>query len=204
MSFHKSMLNINSDDENIKSNKKNTIKKNFDKRIASGDEDEGNLNVIRKKFNKKRNSVGIIVVDLDDTLIDETNREFDGADHFIGTLSKKYKLVLWTAGNAVHAKMFIEQFSQANKFTKVLYGLYNKTKSVSLIRRQLPITTGPYILIDDSVHNLHTGGYDITIDVKKYNYIPATKKFSKMKFINYKALLEDLEELVDVWYNSIC
>lgn len=210
MSF--SALQIKSDDEDPDPVSRNTlmrgIKKQFRvQRIASGDEEDLKLKDRKnkkRKFTKRQQAQGIVAVDLDGTLIDERKNEFHGADHFIATLAKHFKVVLWTAGNEVHAKMFIEQFPQADKFAKVLYGLHGKTKSVSVIRQQIPITTGPYILIDDSVHNLSTGGYDLPIDVKKYYYVPNIKTEKKIKFINYNALLNDLYERVDDWHASIC
>jgi len=140
----------------------------------------------------------VIVVDLDLTLIDETNKAYPRMEIFLAKLFDSFShVILWSAGNIEHIKQFIEQYPTVNKFFMKIARLHNNTKHSSYIDSFIKRKNiWPYVLIDDRLINLETGDYDIAVDVKKY-YREHIR--DNNIYINYELLFTDLMYNIRVW-----
>lgn len=153
-----------------------------------------NNNNDAKKYLIKKNRSVVIVLDLDKTLIDDSYKLFPKSDEFIINLSKIYKLILWTAGNKLHVQQFLQEFNLGQYFDHCIFNLHHNTKSVAIVRKYC-LTSGPYVLVDDKIENLITGGYDIPINVSLYyKYLP-----NKKYYVNYERLRQDIENMINIW-----
>lgn len=191
----------NSDGENdvssLKIRPKNT--KNLDKLLI----DEF------KKMQAQKRGGAIIVVDMDETLIDNNNNDLPipQSTEFLDSLEKlffKGCKILWTKGSAAHVEQNLHP-DHRKKFDKIILGshkhLRHQGKPITVIRKlSLPkaALAGPYIIIDDNDENLRSDQYDITIDVKKY-YIHSVNEPLR---VAYNKIITDLIKRVNDWYKS--
>lgn len=92
------------------------------KRIASdseaertSDDDNGigghvNLRIKKKKTKNQLEYKAVIVLDLDETLINGNCNHFPDLEFFLQKIRKlSNRLILWTAGNTVHASTFLQE-----------------------------------------------------------------------------------------------
>lgn len=152
----------------------------------------------KKRSNKQKSNAAVIVLDLDNTLIDNKYVAFPRLDNFLRILFDKYTVVLWTAGNETHVNEFIKTTPIANKFKLKISKLINNTKNASFVDKYLKNKNiVPYVLIDDTVEYFRTGDYDINIDAKRYMRLnPKDKSI----YMNYQQLLNDTERFINKWW----
>nr|WIE95366.1 hypothetical protein [Microctonus hyperodae filamentous virus] len=157
----------------------------------------------RKRTTIPKQRRAIIVVDLDETLINNKYELFPGVGKFLTQLKTEGHVILWTAGNDVHVKKFLEKL---DKNTNIFYGticnLYNNTKSIAMIKKNFPelmCADGrvPIILLDDNSHNLYTGGYDLTIDVSRYYKNKNETRYN----VDYTTILQKIHLLLVKWWS---
>ncbi|AQQ79939.1 hypothetical protein LbFV_ORF19 [Leptopilina boulardi filamentous virus] len=156
-----------------------------------------NIDYFSSNCNNNKPMNAIIILDLDETLINKCYMPFQNVQIFLKNLSTIGPIILWTAGNNIHAQRSICTLKNF-KFNGVISSLYKKTKSVSVIKKFFPNfinSSIPLILIDDNEDNLQNSGYDICINVKKYyeysNY--------NIKNVNYNILFKELNIKINKW-----
>lgn len=141
----------------------------------------------------------VIVLDLDDTLIDKQNQLFPRVGEFLKILFAQNIVILWTAGNDVHAETFLKHHPALNKFKRVIAGLYQGAKDASyvdtLIRKK---NIYPYILIDDNPRYFVSGDYDITINAMEYYKSGERSSY----YIRYNDILRDTINKINAWYKK--
>lgn len=151
-------------------------------------------------LNNSTKPQALIVVDLDETLINDKYKPFPNAEEFLEQLSHFGNLILWTAGNQEHARQFLKILKK-NYFVKTFTKLFHNTKSVSIIKKFCPIyfrNNIPIILIDDNPYNLKNSGYDIAINCKDFYKNIHSDEYS----IDYTKMLKVIESRILQWYRQ--
>lgn len=166
----------------------------------------------RKKNNARSFGGGgsggaIIVLDLDNTLIDDKYVPFPKSIDFLKKIfcNSKNTVFMWTAGNTIHADKYLELLeTQYNlnraQFHNIICGLIDNSKPNAKIKEILrdQNTHRPHALIDDKEEYFKNNTYDITIPVKKYYRFHGKKEY----YINYDNLYDDLIDRIEHFYSK--
>lgn len=167
----------------------------------------------RKKYNycnqakqsKQRDSIfhGVnIVLDLDETLINSLQQPFYKLNEFLKQIRNlATTLILWTAGNEIHAEAFLKELEstgQSNIFDHILTELKEERKPVMFLVREYNLSIDmPFLLLDDNRLMLESG-YDIPIDVTRFY----KNQGSVTYYVDYDAVLETINTEVSKWHEQ--
>ncbi|MBT0716647.1 38K protein [Dolichomitus sp. PSUC_FEM 10030005] len=160
-----------------------------------------NASSLMKETPQRMRQLGpaVIVLDLDDTLIDKKNQLFPRVGEFLRKIFMQNIVILWTAGNDVHAEAFLKQNPALDKFKRIIAGLHQGTKDAhyvdTMIRKK---NIYPYVLIDDNPRYFVSGDYDVTINVMKY--YRSGENLSN--YILYNDILCDVVDKINAWYKK--
>lgn len=162
----------------------------------------------------ERNFYGLIVIDMDDTILkcfdeDEESelktilRPFVGYDIFLKNLGKMFPngfFLLWSKGNYEHVTFYFRRYFKAFFNAFISGALFNQPgKPVTYARKMCPqkhLLAGPTVIIDDLADNLRKDQYDLVVDMKIF-------LDTEKKTMNYDDCLKYLKRIYSSWINTI-